>query len=226
MGDLFYVTLSGHLGVCVSLMFEIESGCGVTVFEMEERLTAWPHFELAFMAYIVYKFKTSWPSLKFICTHSVHLVCKCIHCHIYQIKRLIFCSCWKPILPYLILVRGSISLCSESAPWFFVLLFFPRWYISVWIISLLHDPAALTLLICVCTRHTRTTACMYTDTNAQTSRHTSSTLSIFLLPAWCQRGCFKARTVIRGTRRRGVTEGTAYENGVCMDVQEMCGMHC
>lgn len=40
MGDLFYVTLSGHLGVCVSLMFEIESGCGVTVFEMEERLTA------------------------------------------------------------------------------------------------------------------------------------------------------------------------------------------
>lgn len=63
------------------------------------------------------------------------------------------------ILLYLILWRGSISLC-PSAPrfvLFFVLLcfFFSRWHVSVWIISLLQDAGALTIFMYVCTHHTQ-----------------------------------------------------------------------
>lgn len=107
-----------------------------------------------------------------------------------------------------------------------LVLLFSRWHISVGIISLLQDAAALTIFMYLCTRHTCTTACMYLNA-ANMQMH--NFMSLHLLAAWCLRGCFVVRTAIRGTRR-GVTKGMECVRMVCVyeretRFKEMCGTH-
>lgn len=130
----------------------------------------------------------------------------------------------------------GLHLCPPAPPFFFFFLlvvFFQMANLCLDYLSL----TGLTIFMSVCTRHTCTTARMHTDTAKRPNKQTRVLISLHLLSAWCQLACFKERTAIRGTRRRGVTEGRAnvWEWCVCACVcvyewespfKEVCEAHC
>lgn len=80
----------------------------------------------------------------------------------------------------------------------------------------------------VCPHHIFTTGCAYAHIKCPNRQ--DPLVSRHRLAAWCQRGCFKARALIRGARKRGVMWGRANVWECCEYERKpqfvvMCEMH-